>query len=102
MCRAIYPAHVLNNFVLLLTGTVTGMYIFSVWLRIPDSIFAVFVFITKFAATFISGLAPHDWYLYIGKSNFIAVKSKLKLVACCDKKLLPLNQWHAVTRNCFR
>lgn len=46
-------------------GTVTGMYIFSVWLRIPDSIFAVFVFITKFAATFISGLAPHDWYLYI-------------------------------------
>ncbi|GFG36707.1 hypothetical protein Cfor_09425 [Coptotermes formosanus] len=46
-------------------GTVTGMYIFSVWLRIPDSIFAVCVFITKSAATFISGLSPHDWYMYI-------------------------------------
>lgn len=46
-------------------GTVIGMCVFSVWLRIPDNIFAVCVFITKFAQTIISGLAPHDWYLYI-------------------------------------
>jgi hypothetical protein len=80
----------LNNVVLFLTGTVAGMCIFSVWLRIPDSIFAVCVFVTKFAQTFISGLAPHDWYLYIGKGNFIFFKSKLKSVAYCDKKLLSL------------
>jgi len=81
---------VLNNVLLLLTGTVAGMCIFSVWLRIPDSIFAVCVFITKFAQTFISGLAPHDWYLYIGKCNFISVKSKLNSVVYCNKKLLSL------------
>jgi PCFT/HCP family folate transporter-like MFS transporter 1/3 len=46
-------------------GTVTGMCVVSVWLRIPDSIFALCVFITKFAQTIISGLAPYDWYLYI-------------------------------------
>jgi len=78
---------VLNNVVLFLTGAVAGMFIFSVWLRIPDSIFAVCVFITKIAQTFICGLAPHDWFLYIGKCNFISVKSKLKSVAYCDKKI---------------
>jgi len=61
------------------------MSIFSVWLGIPDSIFAIYVFITKFAQTFISGVAPRDWYLYIGKCNFISVKSKLKSVAYIDK-----------------
>jgi len=80
----------LNNVVLFLTGTVAGMYIFSIWLRIPDSILAVCVFITKVAQTFISGLASHDWYLYIGKCNFISVKSRLKSVAYCDKKFLSL------------
>ncbi|KDR06884.1 hypothetical protein L798_03365 [Zootermopsis nevadensis] len=47
-------------------GTVAGMYIFSVWLRIPDSMFASCVFLTKCGQTLICGLAPKDWYLYVG------------------------------------
>jgi hypothetical protein len=68
-----YPFHVLLKFVVLSTGTLTGMYIFSVWLRIPDSVFALCVFLTKCAQTLIYGFAPKDWYLYIGRYNFITV-----------------------------
>ncbi|PNF29985.1 hypothetical protein B7P43_G06967 [Cryptotermes secundus] len=51
-----------------LCGTLIGMYIFSVWLRISDSVFALCVFLTKCAQTLIFGFAPKDWYLYIGSA----------------------------------
>jgi len=66
--------------VLFSTGTVIGMYIFSMWLRIPDSVFAMCVFVTSCAEKIIFSLAPKDWYLYIGKCKFISVRKKMRLV----------------------
>jgi hypothetical protein len=66
-----YPFHLLHTFVVISTGTLTRMDIFSVWLRIPDSVFALCVFLTNCAQTLICGFAPKDWYLYLGRHNFI-------------------------------
>ncbi|XP_023711244.1 proton-coupled folate transporter isoform X2 [Cryptotermes secundus] len=59
---------VISTCIISLEGTLIGMYIFSVWLRISDSVFALCVFLTKCAQTLIFGFAPKDWYLYIGSA----------------------------------
>lgn len=54
-----------SSFTVLVTviGSTAGMYIFSVWLNLSDSIFAVFVFIIKTVQILLFAFAPTPWYL---------------------------------------
>ncbi|XP_069691101.1 probable peptidoglycan muropeptide transporter SLC46 isoform X1 [Periplaneta americana] len=56
------------SMVTVVLGGLVGMYIFSVWLKISDSLFAACIFITKCLQTLIYGLAPKDWYMYLGST----------------------------------
>jgi hypothetical protein len=69
-----YPVHaLLQQFVILSTGTMTGVTIFSVVLRIPDSVLVLCVMFTRCAQKLTWGFAPKSFYLYIGRCNFITV-----------------------------